>query len=64
MKRATGKLFEKGDYLGIKRRGPKPSSRESLPSPAKTDTAAVAVEKKAKEEGSQLKTEDQTQALL
>jgi len=76
LKRATSKLFERSDNLGYKRRGVKPSStdslpspaktgsRESLPSPAKADTTAVAVEKTAKEEGSQLKTEEQTQVLL
>ena len=76
LKRATSKLFEKSDNLGYKRRGAKPSSTDSLPSPAKTgsreplpspakaDTAAVAVEKTAKEEGSQLKTEAETKAVL
>ena len=76
LKRATSKLFEKSDNPGYKGRGVQPSStdsltspaktgsREPLPSPAKADTAAVAVEKTAKEEGSQLKTEAETKAVL
>ena len=76
LKRATSKLFEKSNNLGYKRRGAQPSStdslqspakigsRESLPSPAKTDTAVVAVEKTRKEEDSLLKTEAQTKAVL